>query len=71
MLCDTRSLDHFIRTLFFHICIYTSRTFYILCSITTLSIHINNYFCISCRPNIFQIPGDAVDRRKLGFLFNL
>ena len=62
---DTPSLDHFIRFLF--IFVPTVYKFYIY--LPHSNAFFTSYFTFIYRPtrNIFLIPDDAVDRRKLGF----
>ena len=68
MYYDTRSLDYFIFLTFILFCtllfIYIAHTFHILMLFTHFILHL--YTCISLTRNIFPIPDDAVDRRKLG-----
>ena len=64
---ETETLDHFIRFLFIFvpIVLYILHTFRIL----SLFTHLTPYFTFVYRPtwDIFLIPDDAVDQRKLRF----
>ena len=65
MYYDTRSLDNFIRLLFIFVPYY-SYTFHILSTFLRFSHILFSLLYISLTRNIFPIPADAVDRRKLG-----
>ena len=67
MYYDTRSLDHFLRVSSFIFVPYYSYTFHILCNPHSYAFHTFYFtFVYKLTRNIFPIPDDAVDRRKLG-----